>query len=707
MKKLLLTSLAILILLTPSAQARSPRPGTGKKVVLIVANGLGAADLVDSELPGIRAALQKTAAVGLMNVRAAKGTNDAASAYLSLGTGARADAGSAGNLALNSGERFYLSGRPQKAWPVGQGKIISPSYPEMARLAMRLPYEARPGALGQALKQAGIKTEVHGNADSLGVYHREINLITMDGKGITDAGNVARPINTAAAALRLIDESTSARFIAFEFSVFSGIGLNRNFTSDQALAAEKKRALAELDSLFTRLAEPGATGRDTLTILVSPFPEPTQAKGGIFQTPVLVAGPGYSGVLSSPSTRWRGVVTNADVAPTILGFLGIVSPAELAGRPMTSSPAPDPLADIGALNEQATANYGARSVLLTSYISLIVAAIIGTALVLILWPGSKANVYLQPLLLVVLCFPAAALLANLFISKFVWLPMVLVPTFTLVFAVLIWLVWKKEATNAIAMPSLLATVVIVAQLAAGSALERNSVMGMSSIVGARFYGIGNEYMGVLIAASVIYLALLATGRAPLKELLTILVPAFFALLVVIVALPDMGANVGGGLAAVATSIVGFHLLRGGRLKFRHLVFVIAAMVVVIGGILMVDSLSSSASHVGRAAAAIGSGGSTEALDIIARKIATNFMLVTHSSWTNILLAALFAIVVLKLGAPEALLDTRKRYPVIVAACKTVAVGSLAAFLLNDSGVVAAALMVTFAACSWLYLLVEE
>ena len=50
--------------------------------------------------------------------------------------------------------------------------------------------------------------------------------------------------------------------------------------------------------------------------------------------------------------------------------------------------------------------------------------------------------------------------------------------------------------------SLATTVVILVDLYTGTRLQEGSLLSYDPLGGARFYGVGNEYMGVLISAAI-------------------------------------------------------------------------------------------------------------------------------------------------------------------------------------------------------------
>jgi len=60
------------------------------------------------------------------------------------------------------------------------------------------------------------------------------------------------------------------------------------------------------------------------------------------------------GLLTSPSTRRAGVVTIADIAPTITGFFATRSPLGMSGRPMHKVACDDTVETLLKLNLNAS-----------------------------------------------------------------------------------------------------------------------------------------------------------------------------------------------------------------------------------------------------------------------------------------------------------------------------------------------------------------
>ncbi len=679
-----------------------------KRVILITLSGISAEDLASGDLPNIKDSLTKNAAVGLMNSRAGKGAPDSPSSYLSIGVGARARAGKFGNLAVDKGEKVEFRGS-ERSFPVpGLSQVLSPSFPEMSRLNSKLSYTAIPGTLGDLLRQAGIKRAVFGNTDALGNYHREINLIAMDTDGLTSQGSVNRKVNDPDSAFAAVEEGLkSSQFVALEYGEAAGIGYLRDFLTDRQVDLRRKRSLQNIDELFGRLSKT-FSNKETMIIMVAPYPPIELAKSKLFQTPIIIAAEGYKGLLTSTSTRWRGMIANSDIAPTILSFLGLETPAHLRGRPIKSAAADDALADIENIEKKSFTNFAARSQLLSAFITVVIIILVTTTLIFLLGSAKTWSGYLQPLLLALTFFPAVALLANIVDYPTPTYPLIIIPLVSLGAGFVTWLIWRQNPIVAVTVPSLIAFLAIIIQLFIGSILERNSVMGMSSIIGARFYGVGNEYTGVLLATAALSLtAFFAKQSSFSKKKMGAIALSLFLILTFVIGFPSLGANVGGALAAIALGIVLTLLLQEIRLTGKHALFILLGMGAAVGVILGADYFSSSSSHAARAVSSAKASGGGQIVNIITRKLATNIRLIKFSSWTNILSASAFAVIALKIGAAGTLAKLNRDYSLLLIGIRAIVIGSVVALLLNDSGVVTAAIMVLYAVCAWFYLLLNS
>jgi hypothetical protein len=236
---------------------------------------------------------------------------------------------------------------------------------------------------------------------------------------------------------------------------------------------------------------------------------------------------------------------------------------------------------------------------------------------------------------------------------------------------------------------LLGAAAICLDVVLGSHLMRLSPLGFGVLWGARFYGIGNEYAGVLGAMTLIGLgALLQT--APRKGWLAALVGLAVAL---VIGAPWWGANWGGYFALAAGLISLWVMLARSKLRAATglTILVIGAL-----GPAALDLLrpGGERSHIGMTAAALLSGQTGLVADMVMRKLVMNWRTVQQAGWWWVL--SPLPIVAARAMVGRAALG-RERF--VCAGLWCTLVTALVAMAVNDSGLVslASALAVTLGA----------
>ncbi|HEX3174943.1 MAG TPA: hypothetical protein VHQ43_12085 [Solirubrobacterales bacterium] len=216
-----------------------------------------------------------------------------------------------------------------------------------------------------------------------------------------------------------------------------------------------------------------------------------------------IAGRGFDGDLTSDSTRTDGYVLTTDIAPTILGRLGVAVPAEMSGQPIRSE---------GAIDAAAVESLGDRMAIVSERRGPVI------GLPLAIWLGALA-----------LAIIAARGLAALGVGEvtpgqrlarrgvaLVGLAIVYLPLTLLAGAALEPSQGVEQLLVGLGAPLLaLATLVAVGgygalaiaasatvlayavDVIAGSPLTSLSLLGPNPGLGVRFYGIGNELEALL------------------------------------------------------------------------------------------------------------------------------------------------------------------------------------------------------------------
>jgi hypothetical protein len=235
--------------------------------------------------------------------------------------------------------------------------------------------------------------------------------------------------------------------------------------------------------------------------------------------------------------------------------------------------------------------------------------------------------------------------------------------------------------------------------AAGGACLQWNLLGYSPIEGARYYGMGNESMGVLTGTLLVNLKLfwpaLQVNRPSgtlARQISTLVV---LAVIVAIVGWPSMGAKAGGVIVLTGAFLIFVMSATGKQLTGRRLLAAAIAGIVTLAGFAIADSMhaSGSRSHMGAAIALIHHGGISQAVDIIGRKLAVEFKLATHSTWALPVWAGLVCLIFQRKRA----LASANRPS--IALLDSTLVAAILMLLFNDAGAVACALLLSIV-CSF-------
>lgn len=693
----------LFLLFTASAGYASAKP----RAVLVIAGSCSVRDF-SKMLDGYSA--------GLLNVRPGRTCRDlepgSASGFesgcLSLGASAMATGGAETRRAGNSASIinncsvgdafFYRTGiRP------GSAAVLHPEIALIQRANELASYRAKPGALGSALRKAGVRTAIIGCSDIPGEIHHEAVAAAMDEDGIVDYGDVegAKLLKTDNSApygvrtdpsslLRAFDDMPiDCRFVVIDYGDTFRADAYSELCTDRQAAIAKSDANARLSAFVGELKK-RLDKKSDLLIVLSPnsrsFTEIEDERLGA----ILISGPGFcEGVLTSPSTQVSGVATLGDVGPTILNFMGIEPSADMVGRPIRSMPNRDVAGSLIALNKEASAQAQRQQIMRWGSVtqSVIVVIVLAT-IFLAASPATKkfAGWFVLAFAAIPLAMLAMPLVFSLGLvestAALVAIVVVIIGFCALAF---------RSPTRAFVWLCAANVVLLMVDLTHGAPLIRASIAGYNIVEGARYYGIGNEFMGTMLGASIVGLGLaLASGRF-CKRVAGVVAVLVLGATFVFIGAPFLGANIGGALASAPAICVMLLVLRGWRLSVRGIVLIGLITVLLVVGLFTADALRGSAtqSHAGKTMAMLTGEGTNGLLWVIERKLALNFMLVVTSVWSRLLGLCLAGSAVLwgvgrrKFGADFIVREES-------AAALGCLVGTLGAFIFNDSGVVAGA-----------------
>ena len=183
---------------------------------------------------------------------------------------------------------------------------------------------------------------------------------------------------------------------------------------------------------------------------------------------------------------------------------------------------------------------------------------------------------------------------------------------------------------------------ILADVATGSRALADAPIGFNTLVGARFYGLGNEAFALEATGTLLTLAVLATVlvRFGLSRGVSAgIIGALGLAAAAIGVMPSMGADFGGVLAILPALAVLVLVVGGYELTLRRVLLVGGGAIGVAGAVAIADWMrpASVRTHLGAFVQSVLDG---DAQSIIFRKIAVNIRLLQGSTHRLVVLAAL-------------------------------------------------------------------
>jgi len=695
----------------PAAVGREPQESRkelqdARKVVVLIVDNTGISDFRNNDLPNFGKVID-AGGIGLMNTRVGSLTShNRASAYLTIGMGVRTFLEETGITAVN-GEKTK-SPLPQISLKEADKikNLMKQDYPNYVF-----------GKIGQMARQNGLKTALVGNADT-DKPHRESALLAVDSSGIIEMGSVDSDLlqkDSQSAwghrtdVERLMADSLEA--VAENDIVFIDFGDTARVHEAEAagiigdgIYIKMKASAMRRADYFLGLLLQSLDMEETVLIIISPAPSASEvSSGNRTLAPVIVYDrTGTRGVLTSDTTRCSGLVANIDLGPTIFGTLGLeVSGLGFVGERITVVP------------DQA--NYSTVSDSLTRYIHVNRSRYIVHGLYVTLLTVTLAGLYLskfrgrnllplrtlRALAVMVLALPVssfvvASLLAGELILTFFYIDVVLIAAVTLLTGIM-FSRNRDLALKAFGWLSLATALFLLSDLLMRWQNLPNTPLGFDNVfMGGRYYGINNDSMGILLG-SVVFAMFYFFDRLNTGRYLRIVIAFVVMGLVVISQTPVYGANVGGTIAAMTTGIISLMVLvsrqplrRGRILATITVVFIIELVIAYL------DYLFGGQTHAGRVLGAlISQGMSDKFLEVLFSKLTLFAVMLVVPPWNLLLAAQFFFYYKVRKHACDGLMEIRNRLPVLTYSFEVIFYGGLVAFLFNDTGIIATALMFTY------------
>jgi hypothetical protein len=298
------------------------------------------------------------------------------------------------------------------------------------------------------------------------------------------------------------------------------------------IADSERGSVSAVDRQLARIAAELPPG--TLLLVTAPGAAAGAGRGQAPAGPphlmsVLASGPGFAdGLLSSSATRRQGIVTLTDLTPTVAGWLGHPAPAGTVGAQISR-------ADRGSFDSAVSALIArdrAEQVWLAThgwfFVGYAVAAALAFGLpALLLWGSGQERRRRRAQCWRVAgtaaaAVPLASYLANLapwwyWAHPAWWLYGMTVGWMLVVAAAALAGPWRRDVLGPFGAVCAATLLLLAVDVIAGSRLQLDAPFGLSLLVSGRFYGIGNDALGVYCVSALVAAAWLASiigGRTP-------------------------------------------------------------------------------------------------------------------------------------------------------------------------------------------------
>ncbi|MDY0340613.1 MAG: hypothetical protein RBS17_05325 [Coriobacteriia bacterium] len=742
--------LATLLAAPMPAAATEPLTGT---VVVVLAPYLTWSDITSGEMPRTEA-MAASGAVGNMNIRSsARYASELSPTHLALtmSAGAPMAFDTAAAPALSSSGLYSSTAasevfRRSMGASVGSAEIVYLGLPRILRANDIKTLEGIPGALGQVIEDAGGTTAALGNSDGgvrsgEPIRSRPAAVLAMNMNGLVSRGDVSVNMTmddaTAPYGIRTDIEELHAgyRQALRRMAVGGNPGLIAIDTGDSERAYRYRTEAAPDMAEYHRM-EAARTVDEIVGVILDDLPSdgvvmlvsngqarPLRGPSGF--GPVILSGEGLAGgVLLSPSTHRSGLVTDLDVSASILSFLGLDRPVSIRGNAVTVEESEQRLFErvegLIEMNATAVAVDTVRVSIQTGYIGITVITLIVCALLLSRirrfhegW-GGRAGVVFRYIIMLLLAMPVSATLMYLVVPRpgsTLVVSLVLAAVTIAVWIVLLLIERFWGSALAVAAIGLGTAVVLLVDQLFGAPLSFSGLFSYSPLLGARYYGIGNEGASIVVGAALAGLGLMIDAKRDESwvGLLRSWGPVLIGTaIVVITAAPFLGTNI----AVIAWGTAAFGImwlyLTGRKMTPGWFLLGVAIVVALVAAFSLYDLAGSGTqTHLGRAWESAESGGMIELWRIVVRKAETNLRVLRATNW-SILMVAILAFLAYMRWRPHGIFaETLEAYPAFAIAMSAALWGSLVGYFTEDSGIVIPALVMLYITASLLYLMLAS
>ncbi|WP_152608258.1 O-antigen polymerase [Halalkalibacter okhensis] len=631
------------------------------------------------------------AAIGAMNVRP-DGPYSYLNNMVTMGAGAKA----VGVQDWNSYEvTEEVNGFAASEWVhqlTGMRQTEGLLHPGLHRLNQKNDqgtHRARVGDFGQLLQEAGVVRKVYGHSDTLEERVRYASLLALDRSG-TVAGEITQSVRAKEGSpygmemdvdflinkLSTIGDEQSSFFV-IEWGDLYRLYDQMHYMEEKHFQSEWARQLMRLQSFV----EQARREVDQLW-MISPMMNKQAYDEKQQLAPVFYWGQKKAGYLTSNTTRQDYLLSSIDMVPTLLRSFHLSSESYSGNEVIQERVGDVDKSSVFEAVNEIVLIYKSRASVLSTYITCLVVALLGAAVYGSFGTKKRRTWrYITRLILLSALWSPFWFLALSVIVKTIGISGFVLGL--IASSLLCGYVVEKGSEKPIFWIGICTFLLITVDVILGSAFMQRSYLGYDPIIGARYYGIGNEFAGVYVISAIMVISPLVDVRRKKQSIL--LMTALFTCVLVILGKNSLGTNAGATLSAGLAFAFFFYRMFTKKWSWRFLIIVAVSSLGTLCLFLYMLQLTGEQTHIGMAFDRLLNGDVRYIADTIQRKAAMNIKIFRHSNWTQLFVTSyLLGAIILWRRRLQLKGQDKQLF------LQTGVVASFALLLLNDSGVVAAA-----------------
>ncbi len=655
----------------------------------------------------LRERLDNSGYIGLMNIRGDKGYDDRRN-YATIGATGRVDIYTDAVIDFSKSTKnsraLYKASTGHTPAEINLNNInnidlLNQTYGE---------FKSKMGYLGDTLKAHDKRIAVLGNMDhydEFGEYkkNRDFCLSLMDSKGRIYRGNIDDinkkdlrfPYGISTDYKKLKEETNDY----LKMADLLYVNLGDTYRLDMYKPNLNKRTYKKMKfAIYDKISDyieyvfSQADSSDTIYV-ISSYPSALEYNNNKRLAPVVRfdMSDNTMGLLTSSTTRRKGIIANLDLGVDILSRFGLKN-SEMVGRKIISVENEKRDEYLMKEYEKIVAISSIRIPIINIYVTLVSFFIILAAITL--WQRNKISFkrryktlnIMKELIKLGLIMPLAFLTAPVLQAKTQPMVAISIVIMTILYYVVVSKIFKGDDIKQIGIYSLLMIFVITFDSLLATPLMESNIMSYDPMIGARYYGIGNEYEGVTIGSALLGFSILLQNKKLRKPIVT----TILIIILFISAYPAMGANVGGAISGCIAFFAFILMVYDIKIDLKKIILIFFVTLLLVVGFAIADIMLGIGSHLGNFVEQITINGPMEVVTVFTRKIEMNVQLAQTTIWVNILLATIVVISFSVYKPNKNLAPIKKEYNIIYKGFLSMIAGCFVTLLVNDSGIISAA-----------------